>query len=90
MQEILCSMCSGNADMMIVDGLTYTVCGECGNIHVAETEQYIRFDTSRANGEPPVRRRILIMVIALEAIFTVWDQIYNQVQKKYRTVSMGE
>jgi len=91
MQEIFCSLCAANADMAIVDGVTYTVCGNCGNIHIAETEQYIKFPLTMANGMALVPRKLFVMALAMEAIYEVYDEIFRELKKRFNTdVPMGE
>ena len=84
MQEIACSLCSNNADMAIVDGLTYTICPECYNIHVAETDQYIRFTVTGDSSQLAlVQRRLFIIAVAMNAIYAVYDEIYKKVKTKF-------
>ncbi len=83
MQEIFCSMCSYPADMAMVDGVTYTICGNCGTIHVAETEQYVSFDATAASTLAVVPRKLLTVALAMMVIDKNADDIYREIQKKF-------
>lgn len=83
MQEIMCSLCAGSAEMVIADGLTYTICGSCANIHIAETNQYIKFDVSNAESMALVPRKLFVVALAMQVVYTVYDEIYREVRKKF-------
>lgn len=83
MQQIFCSMCSGDADMAVVDGINYTICSNCGTIYVAETEQYITFDTSPAESLALVQRKLATVTLAMVAINKMYHEIYDVLRKNF-------
>lgn len=76
--EMTCSLCNQSASMVLVDKLTYTICGHCGTIHIAETDQYLRMNLTTANKiEAAGKRELFIVAEAMEAIYRNWEDIQH-------------
>lgn len=75
--DISCSICgSAGCALVYVAMLTITVCWACGNMHIAETDQYIALDLSRvADNDIIFARQLFAVAKAMESVYQNWDSI---------------
>ncbi len=77
--EFMCSNCGEDCSMALVNGLTLSICSNCGDVHIQELQMHLRMDVTEAyNIAAPFKRTLFMHALAMKALYENWDIIYER------------
>lgn len=70
---IICPKCGQSANYILTQNLTITACSSCCQAAILETNAIIRIDPIKINNQPPVQKELLLIALAVKALYDNWD-----------------